>query len=116
MLIIITYIISFLLFTLGLWGVVVRRDNLIITLVCLEMALLGVALQFSTSALILDDFFRFDKRNEMNRYKSTLLKKSLNSIALSLLFLPLFLVLRICFIGYVNLGSSNPYNRSFNPM
>lgn len=57
MLIIITYIISFLLFTLGLWGVVVRRDNLIITLVCLEMALLGVALQFSTSALILDDFF-----------------------------------------------------------
>lgn len=55
MLILTTYIISYLLIILGLWGVLVRRDNLIITLVCLEMALLGVALNFSTSGLILDD-------------------------------------------------------------
>lgn len=55
MLILTAYVISYLLIILGLWGTIIRRDNLIITLVCLEMALLGVALQFSVSGLIIDD-------------------------------------------------------------
>ena len=52
-----TYTISHLLVLAGIYGVLSRRDNLIITLVCLEMALLGVALQYSVSGLIIDDFF-----------------------------------------------------------
>lgn len=55
MLVVVTFIISHFLVFLGLYGVLTRVDNLIITLVCLEMALLGVALLFCTSSLILDD-------------------------------------------------------------
>ena len=50
------YIISHMFIILGLYGLVIRKDNLIISLVNLETALLGVALQFSTSGLVLDDF------------------------------------------------------------
>lgn len=46
---------SQLLVWLGLYGIILRRDNLIITLICLEIALLGVALSFAASAALLGD-------------------------------------------------------------
>lgn len=56
MLVVVVQIISYLFVILGFYGSIVRRDNLIITLVCLEMALLGVAINFSATGLMLDDF------------------------------------------------------------
>lgn len=40
----------------GLYGLVFRRDNLIITLICLEISLLGVAFFFAVISLVLCDF------------------------------------------------------------
>ena len=40
----------------GLYGLFFRRDNLIITMVCLEISLLGVALLFALASVMLGDF------------------------------------------------------------
>jgi NADH:ubiquinone oxidoreductase subunit K len=39
----------------GLYGLFFRRDNLIISMICLEIALLGTALIFALASLMLGD-------------------------------------------------------------
>ncbi len=39
----------------GLYGLFFRRDNLIISMICLEISLLGIALLFALSGLMLGD-------------------------------------------------------------
>jgi NADH:ubiquinone oxidoreductase subunit K len=39
----------------GLYGLFFRRDNLIITMICLEIALLGTALLFALTSVMLGD-------------------------------------------------------------
>lgn len=55
MLLFITLILSNILFLFGLYGAVVRRDNLILTMICLEISLLGVAVLFALASLFLHD-------------------------------------------------------------
>lgn len=59
MLVTVSLICSHLLFWTGLYGLVIRKDNLILTMVCLELSLLGVAFFFSLSGLIIDDSLGF---------------------------------------------------------
>jgi len=47
--------VSFLLFFLGLWGIVVTRKNLIIILLSLEIILLSINLNFIVFSVFLDD-------------------------------------------------------------
>lgn len=47
---------SHILIFAGFYGLIFRRDNLIITLICLEMSLLGVALFFALISIMLGDF------------------------------------------------------------
>jgi NADH:ubiquinone oxidoreductase subunit K len=49
------FVCSTILVWVSLYGLLLRRDNLIISMVCLEMSLLGVALLFATSALLHGD-------------------------------------------------------------
>jgi NADH:ubiquinone oxidoreductase subunit K len=46
---------SHILIAAGVYGLFFRRDNLIITLICLEISLLGVALLFATAGVLLGD-------------------------------------------------------------
>lgn len=46
---------SHVLFLAGLYGLFFRRDNLIITMICLEIALLGVAFFFALASIMLGD-------------------------------------------------------------
>lgn len=55
MLIFISLISANLLVIAGLYGALSRRDNLIITMICLEVSLLGVALLFAFSGLLFED-------------------------------------------------------------
>ena len=43
------------LFTLSLLGIILNRKNLIVTLICIEMALLAVNLNFIVHSIDLDD-------------------------------------------------------------
>jgi NADH-quinone oxidoreductase subunit K len=49
------FICSLLLFTLSLLGIILNRKNLIVTLICIEMALLSVNLNFIMHSLYMDD-------------------------------------------------------------
>lgn len=48
-------IIGFLLYIIGLWGVLVIRFNLLIVLMSIEMMLLGISITFIGYSLVLDD-------------------------------------------------------------
>jgi len=49
------FLCSLFLFTLSLLGIILNRKNLIITLICIEMALLAVNLNFIFFSIDLDD-------------------------------------------------------------
>lgn len=53
------FVCGHILFFVGLYGLVRRKDNLILTLICLELSLLGIALLFALYGLSLDDSFGF---------------------------------------------------------
>lgn len=55
MLNLVTLIMAHVLIITGLYGLYFRRDNLIITMICLEVSLLGVALLFAVFGLLLGD-------------------------------------------------------------
>lgn len=52
MLLLIAFSVVHILLITGLYGLFFRRDNLIITMICLEISLLGVALLFAVSSLV----------------------------------------------------------------
>lgn len=55
LLLVIGLVCSHILFLSGFYGLFFRRDNLIITIVSLEISLLGVALLFALVGLMLND-------------------------------------------------------------
>lgn len=55
MLLISSLLCSQILIFLGLYGFLLRRDNLILTMILLEISLLGVAFFFAIASLILND-------------------------------------------------------------
>lgn len=55
----VAFVCAHVLFITGLYGLLTRRDNLILSLICLELSLLGVALLFALYGLLLDDSFGF---------------------------------------------------------
>ena len=59
MLIWVSLSIAHVLLLTGLYGLLFRRDNLIITMICLEIALLGVAFLFVLASLIIGDLIGF---------------------------------------------------------
>lgn len=60
MVIILTAIVSsHILIITGFYGLFFRRDNLILTMIALEIALLGVALLFVVGSILSGDFFGF---------------------------------------------------------
>jgi NADH-ubiquinone oxidoreductase chain 4L len=56
MLVVTSLICSQVLIFTGLYGFFFRRDNLILTMILLEISLLGVALLFAVTALLFSDF------------------------------------------------------------
>ena len=59
MLLIVSFVSAHILFITGLYGLFFRRDNLILTMICLEISLLGVALLFALGGIVLSDFTGF---------------------------------------------------------
>jgi len=59
MTILVAFLASHILIITGFYGLFFRRDNLIITMVCLEISLLGVALFFALISLALGDLLGF---------------------------------------------------------
>lgn len=49
------FICSYILFILSLFGIILNRQNLIITLICIEMLLLASNINFVISSVYLDD-------------------------------------------------------------
>lgn len=47
-----TYLLSYILIISGLTGLLLKRGNLVISLICIEMSILGVALLFVLNGLI----------------------------------------------------------------
>jgi len=54
-LLLIGFVCAHILLVSGLYGLFFRRDNLIITMICLEIALLGTALLFALTSVMLGD-------------------------------------------------------------
>lgn len=48
---------NFLLFFFGIFGIVFQRRNILIILICIELILLSVNLNFIVFSVYLDDFF-----------------------------------------------------------
>ena len=51
------YCISFLLFCIGLFGIYTNRKNVLTVIICFELLLLSINLNFLISAFYLDDIF-----------------------------------------------------------
>lgn len=49
--------INSLLFALGVFGIILNKRSLLTVLICLELALLGLNLNFITFSIYLDDFY-----------------------------------------------------------
>ena len=47
---------NFFLFVLGLFGIMLRRKNILVVLMCIELVLLSVNLNFIIFSVYLDDF------------------------------------------------------------
>ena len=50
------FMVSFLLFLIGIWGIFLNRKNIIIMLMSLEIMLLAVNINFVLSSVYLDDW------------------------------------------------------------
>ena len=53
----IQFITNSLLFVIGIFGIIFQRRNILIVLMCIEMILLSVNLNFIIFSVYLDDFF-----------------------------------------------------------
>jgi NADH-quinone oxidoreductase subunit K len=49
------FVITFLIFTIGSVGLLIHRNNILIILMCIELLLLGVNINFILFSLYLDD-------------------------------------------------------------
>ena len=52
---VIIYFVSVLIFLIGLFGIYINRKNVITVIICIELILLSINLNFLTSAFYLDD-------------------------------------------------------------
>lgn len=52
---VIIYFVSILIFLIGLFGIYINRKNVITVIICIELILLSINLNFLTSAFYLDD-------------------------------------------------------------
>jgi len=53
------FLLPWLLFFVGFWGILFNRRSLIVILICIELLLLAVNLQLIFSSLIFDDLFGY---------------------------------------------------------